>query len=265
MPRAAGLYYEVHGPSGAPRLILSSGLGGSASYWAPNLEPLARSYGVLAYDHRGTGRSDRDVPGDLTIEAMARDLILLLDAVDWPSATIVGHALGGMIGMALAIAEPARVDQLVAVNCWAGLDPHTARCFDTRLALLRDSGVRAFVHAQPIFLYPAAWISAHHARLMEEEEQQLADFAGAEMTRRRIAAARRFNPGERLRGIAAPTLLMSAEDDMLVPAHCSAALARTISQAQHARMSAGGHACNVTHADHFNMWLIDWLDAAQGE
>ncbi|MCE6983125.1 alpha/beta fold hydrolase, partial [Pseudomonas frederiksbergensis] len=62
MAEAAGLYYEIHGRADAPPLILSSGLGGSASYWAPNIPALAEHFHVIAYDHRGTGRSDRTLP-----------------------------------------------------------------------------------------------------------------------------------------------------------------------------------------------------------
>ena len=43
MPTPAGLYYEWHGPEDGESLILSSGLGGSANYWAPNLAALGRA------------------------------------------------------------------------------------------------------------------------------------------------------------------------------------------------------------------------------
>ena len=140
MPTAGGLHYELHGPPDAPPVLLSPGLGGSARYWAPNLAALAKHHRVIVYDHRGTGLSGRTVPGDLTLEALARDMVGLLDALDIAAVTLIGHAIGGMAGLALALAQPERLARLVVINGWAKLDPHTARCFDTRLALLRDSG-----------------------------------------------------------------------------------------------------------------------------
>ncbi|CAN5543720.1 pyrimidine utilization protein D [soil metagenome] len=265
MPLTAGLYWESHGRPAGPTLILSSGLGGSGGYWAPNLAALGERYRVIVYDHRGTGRSDRALGGVLTVEAMADDLRALMDGIGIASATVIGHALGGHIGLALALAAPERVTRLVAINAWAKLDPHTARCFDTRLALLRDSGARAYFHAQPLFLFPPQWISDHTDRLQAEEEEHLAHFPGAETIQRRIAAVRHFNIIERLGEIGTRTLVIAAEDDMLVPPSCSERLAEGLPDAQLARLASGGHACNVTRADHFNTWLIDWLDAEAEE
>ncbi len=260
MPNAARLHYEIHGPEGAPVVLLSSGLGGSGQYWSANLAALATRFRVVTYDHRGTGRSDRTVPGDLTLEAVGADMIALLDALGIERATLIGHAIGGMAGLTLALSHPDRIERLVVINGWAKLDPHSARCFDTRLALLRDSGPRAYLHAQPLFLYPAQWISDHHDALQAEEEAMLAHFPGAEMVRRRIAAARRFDITRRLGDIRVPTLIVVSEDDMLVPPAQSERLAAGIPDAQLARMATGGHACNVSRAEHFNMWLLDWLD-----
>jgi len=259
MPVAGGIYYEEHGPAGGTPILLSSGLGGSALYWEPNIAGLAAHHRVIVYDHRGVGRSDAEVPGDLTLEAMAEDVRGLLDALGIARVTLIGHAIGGMIGLALALTDPARIAQLVVINGWAKLDPHTARCFDVRLRLLRDSP-RAYLHAQPLFLYPAQWISDHTDALLAEEEAQIAHFPGAEMIGRRIAAARRFNIADRLGEVAVQTLLIASEDDTLVPSSCSDVLAKGIEGAQLAMMTKGGHAVNVTRADHFNIWLLDWIE-----
>ena len=255
-----GIHWEEHGQPDGPAILLSSGLGGSGSYWQPNLSALGAGHRVITYDHRGTGRSDAHVPGDLTVEAMAADVIALMDAIGLESCTFIGHALGGHIGLALALSAPERLERLVVINGWAKLDPHTARCFDTRLALLKDSGPRAYLHAQPLFLFPPQWISDHHDRLQDEEEDMLAHFPGVEMIQRRVAAVRRFNIAGRLDEIRVPTLLVASDDDMLVPPSASEKLAAGIPGAQFARMAAGAHACNVTRAEHFNLWLLDWLD-----
>ena len=124
---------------------------------------------------------------------MAGDLLGLMDALGIARAHLVGHAAGGLIGLALALAAPERLGRLVVVNGWATLDPYTARCFDVRLALLRDSGPEAYLRAQPIFLYPPDWISVHSDRLDAEAAAQLAEFPGPETVEKRIAALRAFD------------------------------------------------------------------------
>ena len=72
MGEISGLYWEERGPSDGPPLILSAGLGGSAAYWAPNLDALAADHRVILYDHRGTGRSSRDLAFNVSVDDMAR-------------------------------------------------------------------------------------------------------------------------------------------------------------------------------------------------
>ena len=253
----AGLYYEEHG-SGPP-LILSAGLGGSGNYWLPNLPALAAEYRVILYDHRGTGRSDRALP-DASVEAMAADVLQLMDGLGLSSAHFLGHALGGMVGLELADAHPERMRKLVIVNGWIVPDPHFLRCFDVRLALLRDSGPAAYVRAQPIFLYPAEWISKNSAELDEQEAGHVAHFPDLATVEGRIAALKAYRcavPDL----IVAPTLLVAAADDMLVPAHCSHALQQAMNAEppQLAIMDWGGHACNVTDPTTFNKIVLDFL------
>ncbi|WP_137862001.1 MULTISPECIES: pyrimidine utilization protein D [unclassified Sphingomonas] len=255
---AGGLYYEEHGAAGAPPLILSAGMGGSGKYWLPNLPELAARFRVILYDHRGTGRSDRTVTP--RIESIGDDIRLLMDALGIEKASILGHAIGGMGGLHLALDAPERVDRLVVVNGWGRLDPYTARCFDARLALLRAYGPREYVHAQPIFLFPPQWTSEHHVQLEEEEDHQVAAFP-REMIEARILEAVRFDLIDRLAAmpLATPVLLLASDDDALVPPSCSGELAQVIPRAQLVRMPWGGHACNVTDPPGFEARVLAFL------
>lgn len=259
MAEAAGLYYEIHGREDAPSLILSSGLGGSAHYWAPNIPALAERYRVIAYDHRGTGRSDRALPDTVSVDDLAADMLALLDALDIPRAIVVGHAAGGVAALALALMAPDRVDKLVVVNGWASPDPHFLRCFAARLALLRGSGPEAYLRAQPLFLYPPNWISANDALLEAELPQQLAHFPGAATMEKRIAALAAFDVSERLRDIHRPVLVVVSDDDMLVPSNAGVALANGLPIAGFCRAEHGGHAVNVVDPDAFNSFVLAWL------
>jgi aminoacrylate hydrolase len=257
--KIGGLYCEERGATDGEPIILSAGLGGSGDYWTPNLAALCAEYRVILYDHRGTGRSDRVLPDPMTVETMADDLITLMDGLAIENAHIMGHAAGGLAGLMLALRAPQRLRKLVVVNGWARADPQFLRCFETRLALLRNSGPLAYIHAQPIFLYPAEWISEHSARLTSEEDGHLAAFPGAETMERRIAALSAFDIDARLGDIAVPTLAIAAMDDMLVPWTCSARLAEGISGATLMTMPWGAHSCNVTVPDIFNRNVLAWL------
>jgi aminoacrylate hydrolase len=256
MGHAAGLYYEEHGVADGHPLILSAGLGGLGGYWAPNLPALARHYRVIAYDHRGTGQSDRALPDRVTVDDLAADLVALMDGLKIERAHVMGHALGGLAGMAAAFMD--RVGKLVVVNGWVRLDPHTARCFDARLRILRGAGVSAYLEAQPIFLYPAAWIAQNRARVDREIEAQIAHFQGEAALEKRIAAARAFDMDELIESFPVPMLAIAAEDDILVPWTVTEdmMLTGTITRAL---MPRGGHACNITEPDHFNRNVLEFL------
>ncbi len=259
MAEAAGLYYETHGRPDAPPLILSSGLGGSANYWKPNIPALAEHFRVIAYDHRGTGRSDRVLPDVVTVDDFADDMLALIDALGIERASIIGHAAGAVAGLALARKADERLGKVVIVNGWIKADPHFLRCFEARLNLLRHVGDEAFLRAQPIFLYPAEWISQHSVELDAELAHQLKDFPGKPTIEKRVAALARFDASDWIGKLATPMFAYAAGDDMLVPWTCTEALGAANQHIRTTCTSWGGHACNVTDPDTFNRIVLDFL------
>lgn len=256
------LHHEFHGPADAPVVLLSSGLGGSAAFWQPQIPALvAAGFRVLAYDQAGTGRSPGALPTPYSIAHMARDVVDLLDATGVARCHVVGHALGGLVGLELALRAPARVASLVPVNAWSRPNVHSARCFDARLALLQHGGPRAYVEAQPLFLYPAAWALAHAERVQAEVDHASAHFPGEATMRARIAALRAFDVDAELHAIHVPVLVSAAQDDLLVPWTCSQRLAERMPRATLVCLPHGGHAHTVTEAAAFNRDLLHFLHA----
>jgi aminoacrylate hydrolase len=261
-----GLFYELHGGPVAGRevVLLSSGLGGSGAFWGPQMQALTERWPVVTYDHRGTGRSTRELSSSLaspySVQNMADDMVKVMDALSLAKAHVVGHAAGGNAGLALALSHPDRLAKLVVVNGWSRPDPHIRRCFDTRIHLLNDTGPQAYVHAQPIFLYPADWISRNHARLEAEEAHHVAGFPPREVMLARINALLAFDVDARLEEITHRVLISASADDMLVPMSCSQRLAARLPNADFQQFAWGGHGFTVTDPETFNEGLIKFLE-----
>ncbi|MCX5377894.1 alpha/beta fold hydrolase [Streptomyces sp. NBC_00091] len=143
----ARLHVEVHGPEGAPAVVLSHGWTCSTAFWAAQIRDLARDHRVIAYDQRGHGRSPAAAAYSTT--ALADDLAAVLGAALAPGerAIIAGHSMGGMTVMAAAgrpeFAEHAAAallcstgsSRLVAEATVLPLRPGRARTRTTRAVL----------------------------------------------------------------------------------------------------------------------------------
>ncbi|WP_233252297.1 pyrimidine utilization protein D [Saccharospirillum sp. MSK14-1] len=260
------MYLEVVGQLDADQtVVLSSGLGGSARFWEPQLSSLTERYRVVLYDQLGTGRSPAELPEGYAITDMADELCTALDNAGIDDFHFIGHALGGHIGLTLALQHPQRLRSLVVINGWHRLSPHTQRCFSVRRNILDKIGAAAYIEAQALFLYPPTWIDQNADQLADEDAQMLNHFPPADNLRRRLDAVQAFAMNdEQLAQIEAPTLLIANRDDVLVPWTCSQQLEQRLPRARLELMEAGGHASSVTQAEHTNALLVEHLTRFQG-
>lgn len=134
--------------SGAPVVVLSAGLGGGGGYWLAQRAALEEQYQLVSYDHNGTGENAGPLPAGYSLATMAGELFSALQAAGIARFALVGHALGALIGLQLALDRPEAVSALALVNGWLSLSPHTRRCFQVRERLLHAGGAQAWVEAQ---------------------------------------------------------------------------------------------------------------------
>jgi pimeloyl-ACP methyl ester carboxylesterase len=108
------VYYEVRG-TGRPLLLLHGGLQTIELSFGPVLEPLAKTRQVIAVELQGHGRTPHsDRP--LSPEALAADIVGLLDQLGIDQADLFGFSLGGMVGYEIALRHPGRLGKLVAAS-----------------------------------------------------------------------------------------------------------------------------------------------------
>jgi pimeloyl-ACP methyl ester carboxylesterase len=90
--------------------------------FGPLLEPLAASRQVIAVELQGHGHT-ADTDREMTIEALAGDVIALLDHLGIAEADLFGFSLGGLVAYAVAVGAPARVGKLIVASADAHRPP----------------------------------------------------------------------------------------------------------------------------------------------
>lgn len=109
---AVELRFEEHG--GGPPVIIMHGLFGSLSNWRGIAQSLSAHYRVINVDLRNHGRSPH-APG-LSYEALANDILALMDRLGLEQAHLLGHSLGGKLAMVFSDRYPERVVRLAVVD-----------------------------------------------------------------------------------------------------------------------------------------------------
>jgi pimeloyl-ACP methyl ester carboxylesterase len=223
--------WERHG-SGPP-LLLIHGLGYARWGWEPVVEALARSFDVLLFDNRGIGESDAP-PGPYTAAQMASDALQVLEEADVERAHVLGTSLGGMVAQELALAHPGRVDKLVLACTTPGgagafpMPERTVRLM-TNGATLRDFVENA--------LHPD-----ERAELVERIlEHRLATAQAPEAWAAQAAAGAGFDAYERVGSIAAPTLVLHGDGDVVVDPRNAELLAGLLPHASFELFPGTGH------------------------
>jgi len=252
----AELYYESHGEG--PPLILVSGLGGTASFWAPNVSEFARDFRVITFDHRGVGGSTKSRIR-YSVEQMADDVVKLMDALDIERAALVGHSTGGCIGTVIAIEHPGRLSSVVMSSSWTKADAYFTRLFEARKSVLEAQGPAAYVRHGSLFQYPTAWIAAHIDELERVEQRAIDNFPPVEIVLSRIEAILAYDRVADLGSIEVPILVQVAHDDIITPPHLSEDLHVRIPNSALHVIKKGGHFCPYTVPRDFRETVVSFL------
>jgi pimeloyl-ACP methyl ester carboxylesterase len=237
------VYYEVHGPEGeTPIVLLHGGDPAIETTWERILPSLARTRRVIAFDQQGHGRT-ADVDRPFTFEGSADDTAALLRHLHVARADLVGFSNGANIAMQVAIRHPGAARRLVVASGMvkrAGLRPEFWE--GMRSARLEDM--------PPHFADVYRRTSPHPDRLGSYFRKSVDRMLGF-----------RDWPDATVRSIAAPTLVVIGDADIVRPEH-AVEMTRLLPRARLAILPLTGHqAVVMERAD----WLVAMIVAFLGD
>jgi 3-oxoadipate enol-lactonase len=230
------LHYVQRG-EGRP-LLLIAGIPALASDWEPLCTDLAAAgHRVIAYDNRGSGESSV-TPGPYTTAQLAGDAVSLLEHLGLDQVDVFGVSMGGMIAQELALGAPERVRRLVLGCTHAGVAHAAApreagRAFATRT---QDWALRMRT------LAPLAFAQDVDPELLRafiaKKSLDVQDLSGYEA---QIDAVLAHDTASRLSEIRAPTLILTGDEDRVIPGQSSRLLAELIPDSQLRVIAGTGH------------------------
>lgn len=252
-----GAVLEARAQGQGPALLLVSGLGGGASFWAGSAATLSRSCRVISFDQRGIGASTRG-HAPCTIDQLAIDGLAVLAAAKAERAIVLGHSTGGCIGQAMARIAPERLDGLILSATWLKPSRYMTGLFRTRRAIL-DEDPQAYAATAALMAYPPAWIEANWQIYEAALAAAPATPQAQQVVRERIDALLAFDGSADVAALVMPVLVLGARDDMIVPAFLQEELAAALPGSRKTMLDSGGHFFPVARPDAFTATVAEWI------
>ena len=237
------IYYEEHGLTDGPPLVLTHGFHGVGAVWEPQVAAFGLHYRLLAPDLRGHGRTDN--PGGLPAmnhRRFGRDIIAFCRARGIERAVFCGESTGAMLLLTLSLEAPELARALIFSGgtyyfsdqnraWWAEQTPDT---------IVKD---REMAQARHTALGPDHWRRLAEAFIALHTHERADDFP----------------TDEELTTIRTPTLIIHGDRDSFFPVEVPAGLYRLLPDAELCILPHTGHVPPAERPDWFNTIALDFL------
>jgi pimeloyl-ACP methyl ester carboxylesterase len=275
---ADSLFMEINGirvhykqmGEGEPFFVLLHGFGASLYSWQKVMEPLSLHGRVLAYDRPAFGLTERPLEWEgqnpYSLQANIDLLLGMLDAFQVEKAILVGNSAGGAVAMEFFLRHPERVEALVLVDAavYEGSVPGWLRPLlqTPQMQHLGPLVARTIRQRGPEMVglawhdpskLDAATLALYEKPLQVENwDRALWNFTTASQSNKLP---------ERLAEFTLPILVVTGDDDRIVPTDSSIRLAEELPAATLAVIPDAGHVPHEEQPDLFMQAVEGFLSS----
>jgi proline-specific peptidase len=261
-----------------PTLVCHPGGPGFSSLYLGELGGLGADFDLVLLDPRGTGGSDP--AGDAAayqIDDYADDLEELRGHLGLDAFDLLGHSHGGVVAMAYAAEHPDRVRRLVAASTLARFGEQQVAAMEAGMAtrshepwyedavdalrIEQEDGYRDDARLAELI---AREMPFYFARLDSRAREYIEALRGGRPNGDALGFFNRevftsFDLRPLLRELAAPTLVVTGEDDFITGRICAGEIAAAIPDARLLLIPASGHFPFVEQPQRFREAVLGFL------
>lgn len=247
--------YDESG-TGMPVLFVH-GFPHNRSLWTPQLQGLTAQSRCLAADLRGFGETTATPP--YSMDRYADDLAGLLDVLHVERAVIAGLSMGGYAAFAFWRRHPQRVRGLVLCNTKAGADSEEAKVKRRSLmAVARDQGSSAVADAMLTGMLGKSTRSKR-PEIVNEVHRMISSSPTDGVVGALQAMMDRPDSTATLATITVPTLVVTGDEDTVIPTDEARAMHSAIRGSTIEVISGAGHLSNLERPAAFNHLVSEFL------
>jgi len=256
--------YRIDGDG--PPLFMTQGVGAYGTSPDPLFAILQKHYACLTYDNRGVGAS---VPAGkrVSVPQMAKDGLALMTHVGWTNAHVIGHSLGGLASLELALTAKSRVRSLTLLNTFANGAEASRMTLKILWILIR---LRFGTHAMRKNAFMELVLPPEFKGDEEQAARQLSGILGhdvAEMpesAKAQMTAMKEHSVTHRLPELAGiPTLVITSEKDPIATPGCGRAIAAAIPGARYVEIPGASHSFPVMEPERCAPMIIEHIDRVE--
>jgi pimeloyl-ACP methyl ester carboxylesterase len=245
------VHYKATG-EGRPAFILLHGFGASVFSWREVIDPLGAIGTVVAFDRPAFGLTERPLAWEegsnpYTPQAQVALVVELMDTLGIEDAVLVGNSAGGTVAVQTLLAHPERVQALVLVDAaiyegggtpgWIRPLLKTPQMDRLGPLLARQISRQGDAFLESAWHDPSKITPQIREGYREPLRAQHWDRALWELTK----ASRRRDLADQIGDLAVPSLVISGDDDRIVPVESSIRLAEQLPNAELVIIPNCGH------------------------
>lgn len=252
------LAYEVSGEG--EWITFCHALGTDRQIWSSQIPALRRNFSVLTYDLRGHGQSAVAGDGNYSFEAMAEDLLDLMDHLHIDRTSLVGISVGGEIAQTLAARDAERVEKLLLSSTACYSDPARADVWNSRIAEALAYGMKP-VAAAAVRRWFSEDFRVREPQVVESWQRRIESTS----VHAYVGMARTIQAMDlraAIRGIACKTHVLCGSLDENTGPRVAAQLTTLIPGSKLLVIEGAGHFPNVEAAAAFNTRMVEWATDA---